>query len=117
MPPPTFALVHGAHWHVAAPFELQDGREFQSREVFQHDQDGLFIHPIFNVGITFRTRDHDQAVGFDLLPEGLVIHRLQPIHNIIDVSEFTHGFSISERIRLEQISPLPSLNQKDTSHV
>lgn len=115
MPCPSLALMHAGH--VAAPLELQDRGQFQPCEVFQHDEHSLFIHSVFNVGVAFVTRDHDQAVGFDLLPEGLVIHRLQPVFNIVDISEFTHEFRIAERIPRAQISALPSREAKETSHV
>lgn len=115
MPRPAFPLMHGGH--IAAPLELEDRGQFQPCEVLQHDQDGLFIHPVFDVGVAFISRDHDQAVGFDLLPEGLVIHRLQPVFNVVDISEFTHEFRIAERTPPAQISAHPSVNEKETSHV
>jgi len=117
MPCLGFHLVHRAHGHVAAPFELQDGRQFYACQILQHDQDGLFIHAAINVDIAFVARDQDQAEAFDLLPEGFIIHRLQIIHNVFYMSEFNHGFSISERIRLAQILPPPSLKPKGFSHV
>lgn len=114
---PKYHLVHRAHGHVAAPFELQDGRQFHACEVFQHDQDGLFIHAVVNVGVAFIARDQDQAEAFDLLPKGLVIHRLQIILNVVYMSEFNHGFSIPKRIHFAQILRPTSPNSKGLSHV
>jgi len=53
MPHPTSPLMYGAHGHIAAPLKLEDRGQFQPCEVLQHDQDGLFIHPVFDVGVAF----------------------------------------------------------------
>ena len=112
-----YHLVHGAHGHIAAPFELQDGCQFYACEVLQHDQDGLFIHAVLNIRVAFIARDQDQAEAFDLMPEGLIIHRLQVILNVVYMAEFNHGFSISERIQLAQILRSSSPEPKEPSHV
>jgi len=91
---------------IIPPFELEDHGQFHARERLQDEEQIVFVHePVFKIVIAVCTRKHDQAIWPDLLPEGFVIHRLQPFHDVVNVFEFHSKTSLSERLRAPQICP------------
>lgn len=96
--------MHGYQRYVTAPLQLQDRCQFQPGKVFQDVENGLFVHAVFDIGVALFAGKHDQAKGPDLFPEGLVIHWLKPILDIVYVSEFHAEYSISNQLSGLQIS-------------
>lgn len=96
--------MHGYQRYVAAPLQLEDRCQLQPRKVFQDVENGLFVHAVLNVGVALFAREHDQAIGSDFVPEGLVIHWLKPVLNVVYVSEFHGEYSIPNRPKGLQIS-------------
>lgn len=85
------------HRHINPPLELEDGRKFHPREVLQDVEHGFFVRrTIGNVSIAFFAWEKDQTERFYLLPEGLVIHRLKPILNVIYVFEIHNELILSD---------------------
>lgn len=96
--------MHRHHRYIYAPFELENGRQFHPCQVFHDVKHGLFIcRAAGNVRITFLARQHDQAEGFNLLPEGFVVHRLKPLNDIIYVFEFHNELIVADRLPTSQI--------------
>lgn len=89
--------MHRGQGDIAAPLQLQDRCQFQTRKVLQDVEDGFLVYTALDVSVTFIARQHDQAIRFDLLPEGLVVHRLKPVFNIVYVSEFHDEYIISNQ--------------------
>lgn len=98
--------MHRDHRYVAAPLKLEDRRQLQPRKVFQDVENGFLVHAAFDIGVAFFARKHDQAIGPDFFPEGLVVQRLKPVINVVYVSEFHGEYSISNRAKGLQISAL-----------
>lgn len=98
--------MHGYQRYVAAPLQLEDRCQLQPRKVFQDVENGLFVHAVLDIGVALFAREHDQAIGPDLFPEGLVIHWLKPVLNVVYVSEFHGEYSIPNRSKCLQISAL-----------
>ena len=110
--------MHGMRRHGFSPFELQDGGKLDTHKVLHDVENGFFVsRAALNIAVALFARDQDQAEGFDFLPEGLVIHWLQIIHDVVYMSEFNHGFSIAKRIHLAQILPLAPVKSKELHHV
>jgi hypothetical protein len=81
--------MHGHHRHIVPPFKFQDGCKLDPGKILHDVKDGLFIDiSVRHVGIALFTRQHDQTIRPDLAPEGLVVHRLEPVFNIVRMSEF-----------------------------
>ena len=96
--------MHGYQRYVAAPLQLEDRCQLQPRKVFQDVENGLFVNAALDIGVALFAREHDQAIGRDLFPEGLIIHRLKPVFNVVYVSEFHGEYSISNWPKGLQIS-------------
>ena len=81
--------MHGHHRHIVPPFKFQDRRKFDPSKVLHDVKDGLFIDiAVRHVRVALFARQHDQAIRPDFLPESLVVHRLEPVFNIVRMSEF-----------------------------
>lgn len=84
------------HRHVVSPFEFEDRCQFHARERLEDEKQVVFRNmAILNVMIAVRAGEHDQAERADFLPEGFVVHRLKPFHDIVDVSEFHCKMSLA----------------------
>lgn len=91
-------------WYVAAPFQLEDRRQFQSSKAFQNLEHNGLVDATFDIGIAFLLRDHDKAKWSDFLPEGLVVHRFKPVDDVIYISEVRHEFTLANSLMGLQIS-------------
>lgn len=98
--------MDGYQRYVAAPIQLEDRCQFQPRKVFQNVENGFLVHAVLDIGVALFAREHDQAIGPDLFPKGLVIHWIKPILNVVYVSEFHCEYSISNWPNGLQISSL-----------
>lgn len=96
--------MHGYQRYVAAPLQLEDRCQLQPRKVFQDVENGLFVHAVLDIGVALFARQHHQAIGPDLFPEGLVIQWFKPVLNVVYVSEFHDEYSISNKLSSLQIS-------------
>jgi hypothetical protein len=81
--------MHGHHRHIVPPFKFQDRCKFDPGKVLHDVKDRLLVNIASrHVRIALSTRQHDQTVGPDFSPKGLIVHRLEPVFNIVRMSEF-----------------------------
>ena len=97
--------MHGHHRYIVPPFKLQDRCKFDPGKVLHDVKDCLLVNiAVHHVRVALFTRQHDQTIGPDLTPKSLVVHRLEPVVNIVRVSEFHGELSVANRIVETQIS-------------
>lgn len=97
--------MHGHHLHIVPPFKFQDRSKFDPGKILHDVKDRLFIDiAVRHVGVALFTRQNNQTIGPDLTPKSLVVHRLEPVVNIVRVSEFHGELSVANRIVETQIS-------------
>ena len=89
-----------------AAFEVKLRRQFKPCDVFEDIENAclgndpgrdLLVAVLLALGYEIKWRDGD--------PKALIIHRLQPLVDVLHVSEFSHGTRISDRDSLTQIFP------------
>ena len=81
--------MHGHQRQIVPPFKFEDRGEFDPGEVLQHIENGFLVDiSSRDVHVALLTRKHDQTIRPDFAPEGLVVHWLEPVFNIIGVFEF-----------------------------
>lgn len=99
--------MHGHHRYVVSPFKFEDRSEFDPRKILYYIQNGFLVDIASrHVRVALFTRQHDQTIGPDLAPKGLVVHRLQPVFNIVDVFEFHDEISIARPLTETQTSSI-----------
>lgn len=80
--------MHGHHRHIVPPFKFEDRCKLYPGKVLHDVKDCLLIDmALRHVRIALFARQHDQTIRPDFAPEGLVVHLLEPIFNIVGVSE------------------------------
>lgn len=94
------------HRHIDAPFELEDAGKLQARHGFEDGQQIIFVDmPVGKVLFAIRAGKKQQAIGLDFIPESLVVHWLQPFHDVVNISEFHIKTSLPDWFRAAQICP------------
>lgn len=92
------------HGDIISPFELEDRSQLHARERLEDEEQVIFLNKaVLKVMVTIRAREHDQAIWPDFLPEGLVVHRLKPFHDIVDIFEFHCKSSLASCAAATQI--------------
>lgn len=97
--------MHSMGRHGLSPFELQNRTKLYAHKVLHDVENGFFVSRAApNIAVALFARDKDETEGFDFLPEGLVIHRLKPLYNIIGIFESHRVSILPDRILRTQIS-------------
>lgn len=95
------------HGDIIPPFEFEDRRQFHACKRLEDEEQIIFVNmAVLKIMVAIRTREHDQAIWPDFLPEGLVVHRLKPFHDIVDVFEFHCRSSLASCACCAQICSL-----------
>ncbi len=86
------------------PVQTMSFGEFNARQGFEHIEHGFLIDlAIGNLLIAMITRLKDQIIRRNGVPEALVIHRLQPCLNVINIFKWPHDLKLSRGVRPTQI--------------
>jgi hypothetical protein len=73
------------HGDIISPFELEDRSQLHACERLEDEEQVIFLNKaVLKVMVTIRAREHDQAIWPDFLPEGFVVHRLKPFHDVVN---------------------------------
>lgn len=97
--------------HIYAPLELEDAGKLQARHGFEDRKQILFIDmPVGKVLVAISAGEKQQAIGPDFIPESLVVHRLQPFHDVVNVFEFHSKTSLPDWFLATQICPANGVN-------
>lgn len=78
------------------PFKFMAVGQFNPGHGFKDTQNGCLIDlAIADLLIAMRTGLQVQLKRRDSSPKALIVHWLQPCLNVINISEFSHGFKVS----------------------
>lgn len=96
--------MQGHLFHISAMSQPELLGEFQTRHALQdikHEIFGDTTHADLMIAmIAVLQRQFKRQ---DLIPEGLIIQRCQPLFNVIDIAKLSHGFKIANPVIEMQI--------------